>query len=126
MDIAVPEGQSKLRITVEPAGHNQVVVLVGGELDLATADQFRTAITAMLNRGDVHAIGVDLRELDFIDSTGVGTLVVAQRISAQVGVRFRLIAVSAFAARILRVLGVDVMLGLPEARIDTSAVVGVD
>jgi anti-anti-sigma factor len=124
MDIAVPGGRSKLRIAVEPAGHDEVIVAVRGELDCATADQLRAAITALLNGGDVHAIGLDLRGLGFIDSTGIGTLVVAQRISAQVGVRLRLIAVSAFAARVLGVLGVDVMLGLPPARIDTAAVVG--
>ncbi|HEV7896245.1 MAG TPA: STAS domain-containing protein [Planosporangium sp.] len=126
MDIAVPPEQSKLRIGIEPVGRGEVVVLVRGELDCATAEQLRAAITALLNRGDVTAIGLDLRGLGFIDSTGIGTLVVAQRISQQVGVRLRLTAVSAFAARILRVLGVDVMLGLPPAHNDTAALVGAD
>jgi anti-sigma B factor antagonist len=121
---AVPDEQSKLRITLEPAGRDEVVVVVTGELDCATADQLRATITALLHRADVHAIGLDLRGLGFIDSIGIGTLVVAQRISAQIGVRLRLIAVSAFAARILGVLGVDVMLGLPPARIDAATLVG--
>jgi anti-anti-sigma factor len=126
MDTAAPDGDTKLRIAVEPAGHDEVVVVVGGELDCATADQLRAALTTLLNRGDLHAIGLDLRGLDFIDSTGIGTLVVAQRISAQVGVRFRLTAVSAFATRVLGVLGVDVLLGLPPARIGTAALAGAD
>jgi anti-anti-sigma factor len=126
MDTAVPPEQSKLRIGVEPAGRGEVVVVVRGELDCATADQLRSAITALLNRGDITAIGLDLRGLGFIDSTGIGTLVVAQRISQQIGVRLRLTAVSAFAARILRVLGVDVMLGLPAAPSDDAALVGAD
>jgi anti-anti-sigma factor len=126
MDTAVPHQRSKLQVRVEPAGRGEVIVAVRGELDCATADQLRAAISALLNRGDVHAIGLDLRGLGFIDSTGIGTLVVAQRISAQVGVRLRLTAVSAFAARVLGVLGVDVMLGLPPARIDTAALVAAD
>jgi anti-anti-sigma factor len=126
MDNVVPEGQSKLRIGVEPAGRDEVIVAVGGKLGCTTADRLRAAITALLNRGGIHTIGLDLRRLDFIDSTGIGTLVVAQRISAQVGVRLRLTAVSAFAARILSALGVDVMLGLPPARIDTAALAGAD
>jgi anti-anti-sigma factor len=126
MDTVVPPGTSPLQIVVEPAGHSEVVVLVYGELDCATADQFRAAITELLNRGDVTAIGLDLRGLEFIDSTGIGTLVVAQRISQQVGVRLRLTAVSAFAARILGVLGVDVALGLPPMRTDHAALVGAD
>jgi anti-anti-sigma factor len=126
MDIAVPPERPKLRIGVEPAGRGEVIVAVRGELDCASADQLRAAITGLINRGDITAIGLDLRGLDFIDSTGIGTLVVAQRISQQVGVRLRLTAVSAFAARILAVLGVDVMLGLPPARTDTDALVGAE
>jgi anti-anti-sigma factor len=126
MDNVVPEDQAKLRIGVEPAGRDEVIMAVDGKLGSTTAHRLRTAITALLNRGGIHTIGLDLRRLDFIDSTGIGTLVVAQRISAQVGVRFRLTAVSAFATRILGVLGVDVLLGLPAARINTAALVGAD
>jgi anti-anti-sigma factor len=126
MDDVVPEEQANLRIGVEPAGRDEVIMAVGGKLGSATAHRLRTAITALLNRGGIRTIGLDLRRLDFIDSTGIGTLVVAQRISAQMGVRLRLTAVSAFAARVLGALGVDVMLGLPPARIDTAALVAGD
>jgi anti-anti-sigma factor len=126
MDIAVPTQRSKLAIGVESVGRGEVIVAVRGELDCATADQLRAAITTLINRGDITAIGLDLRGLDFIDSTGIGTLVVAQRISQQVGIRLRLTAVSAFATRILAVLGVDVTLGLPPARTDTAALVDAD
>jgi anti-anti-sigma factor len=74
----------------------------------------------------VAAIGLDLRGLDFIDSTGIGTVVVAHRICHQVGVRLRLTAVSAFAARILGVVGVDAALGLPTAPGDMGVLVGAD
>ncbi|MGC9665545.1 STAS domain-containing protein [Planosporangium sp. 12N6] len=126
MDIAVPTKQPELRIKIEEVGSGEVVLAVNGELDCATADQLRTAITALLNRGGLTAIGLDLRGLSFVDSTGIGTLVVAQRISHQVGVRLRLTAVSAFAARILGILGLDVTLGLPTARADTTALVSAD
>jgi anti-anti-sigma factor len=124
MDIAATEKQPTLRITVEPAGPGEVVMAVYGELDCATVDRLRAAFTELFNRGDIEAIGLDLRRLSLIDSTGVGTLVVAQRISAQVGVRLRLIAVSAIAARVLGVLGVEVTPGLPMAANDPAAMVG--
>ena len=104
-----------LHIGVEPVGQGEVNVVVRGELDCATAGQLRAAITAVLNRGGIHAIGLDLRGLAFLDSTGVGTLVVAHRICHQVGVRLRLTAVSAFAAQLLAAVGVDTALGLPAA-----------
>lgn len=120
MDDMVAGDQAKLRIGVEPAGRDEVIMTVGGRLGSATAHRLRTAITAILNRGGVRTIGLDLRRLNSIDSTGIGTLVIAQRISAQVGVRLRLTAVSASVARRLSTLGMDVMRGLPPARINTA------
>ncbi|GII22560.1 hypothetical protein [Planosporangium mesophilum] len=63
----------------------------------------------------------DRRGLDFIDSAGIGALVTARSISAQVGVPRRLTAVSVVTARVLGVLGVDLMRGPPPARIGTAA-----
>jgi anti-anti-sigma factor len=63
-------------------------------------------LTALLNSREAQTVGLDLRGLTFIDSTGIGTLVVAQRICAQVGVRLHVTAVSPFAARVLSVTGV--------------------
>jgi anti-sigma B factor antagonist len=105
-----------LDIAVEPVRPGEATVRVTGELDCATASKLRAAITVLINRGDVEAIGLDLRGLDFLDSVGVGTLVVAHRICQQVGVRLRLTAASAFAAKVLGVVGVDAELGLPASR----------
>jgi len=76
-----------LHIRVAPVSGGEVVVVVRGELDCATSGQLRAAITALLNRGGIDAIGLDLRGLDLLDSIGIGTIVVAQRICRQVGVR---------------------------------------
>ena len=102
-----------LHIRVEPVSRGEVVVVVRGELDCATSGQLRAAITALLNRGGIDAIGLDLHGLDLLDSIGIGTIVVAQRICRQVGVRLRLTAVNAFTARVLRVTGLHEALGLP-------------
>jgi anti-anti-sigma factor len=102
-----------LHIEVDPATGEDVVVLVRGELDVAGAARLRQAISALLNSGKVQVIGLDLRGLTFIDSTGIATLVVAQRICGQVGVRLHLIAVSPFAARVLGVADVTEVLAAP-------------
>ncbi|GAA1823007.1 STAS domain-containing protein [Planosporangium flavigriseum] len=124
--VAAAQGKPTLQIGVEPVGRAEVTVSVHGELDCATADQLRSAITELLNRGGLTAIGLDLRGLTFIDSSGIGTLVVAQRICQQVGVRMRLTAVNAFAARVLGVVGVDAALGLPATAGAPAALVGAD
>jgi anti-anti-sigma factor len=123
---AAAQGEPTLQIGVERVGRDEVTVFVRGELDCATTDQLRAAITELLNGGGIAAIGLDLRGLEFIDSTGIGTLVVAQRICREVGVRLRLTAVNAFAARILGVVGVDAALGLPAGAADAAALVGAD
>lgn len=95
-----------LQITVKPGNASEVTVLVLGELDMSGAARLRETFTSLINGGEVRSVGLDLRGLAFIDSTGIGTLVVAQRICADVGVRMHLIGVSPFAERVLQVTGV--------------------
>ena len=48
-----------------------------GDLDLATAPHFRRGVGGLLGTG-VRQLLVDLRDTDFVDSTGLGALVWAQ------------------------------------------------
>jgi len=50
------------------------VVAVAGELDVATAPSLREELYRVIDRG-VTKICVDLADMDFIDSTGLGVLV---------------------------------------------------
>jgi anti-sigma B factor antagonist len=102
-----------LEIRVEPISRDEAVVVIRGELDCATSGELRAAITALLNRGGIATIGLDLRGIEFLDSIGIGTLVVAQRICQQVGVGLRVTVASEFATRLLHVSGIDEALGLP-------------
>ena len=54
------------------------VVVPRGELDLSTQGSLRTALTNLLIDGHVHLV-VDLNEVSFMDSTGLGTLIAARR-----------------------------------------------
>jgi anti-sigma B factor antagonist len=54
------------------------VVSVGGEIDVYTAPSLRERITDVLDRGVGHIV-VDLRQVQFLDSTGLGVLVGAMR-----------------------------------------------
>jgi len=56
---------------------------------------------------------VDLSGVTFLDSTGVGTLVVAARICAEVSVRFRVVDPNPFIAKLFTVVGVAEVLGVP-------------
>ena len=80
-------------------------IWVGGELDLAVADQLAEAI----ERCDAEQILIDLTQCEFIDSTGIAVIVRAQRARANDG--GGRIAVHSPSRQVLRVLGITGLLG---------------
>jgi anti-anti-sigma factor len=55
--------------------NGRAVVVIRGELDLATAPDLETALSELQEAG--QDVAVDLRELEFMDSTGLRALVAA-------------------------------------------------
>lgn len=54
------------------------VLQVGGEIDVATAPRLREQLLKLVN-GQRYSIVVDLEDVDFIDSTGLGVLIGARK-----------------------------------------------
>jgi anti-anti-sigma factor len=104
-----------LSIQTRRQGERETVIVLYGEVDYATALDLRAAISATLSAGDVDVIIVDLAGVTFLDSTGVGTLVVATRICHDLRVEFRVCDPSPFIAKLFTVVGVAEMLGIPPA-----------
>jgi anti-sigma B factor antagonist len=104
-----------LSIQTRRQGARETVIALYGEVDYSTALDLRAAISATLSAGDVDTIIVDLAGVTFLDSTGVGTLVVAARICAELKVEFRVCDPNPFIAKLFTVVGVAEMLGLPVA-----------
>jgi anti-sigma B factor antagonist len=89
------------------AGDGRTTVSVAGELDLATADEFSRAVRSGLATG---AVGIDLREVTFMDSAGVRALNTALRESAEHGRELRVSA--EMHPSVVQVLEMTGMLGL--------------
>lgn len=75
-----------------------------GSLDIATSPTVRAALTDASERGD-HKLIVDLHKVDFLDSTGLGALIGAQRRAKEFDGDVRLVAKEGQILRLLRITG---------------------
>jgi anti-anti-sigma factor len=94
-----------LEIESERTG-TTVRLALRGELDISTADQLETEIEA-LNSGGSERVVLDLRELEFIDSSGIRILVLAAKRFGEAGREFALIRGIEEVDRVLRLTGID-------------------
>ena len=68
-------GASPLELCVEAsAQHRAVVVFARGDLDIESAPSLRELLAELIQRGDVEIV-VDVGDVAFMDSTGLGVLV---------------------------------------------------
>jgi anti-sigma B factor antagonist len=85
------------------------VVEVGGEIDFARAPKLRDCLRQLIDAGSRQLV-VDLRQVDFMDSVGLGVLVGALRRlrghDHQAG-SLQLVCVEGLVVRILRLTGLD-------------------
>ena len=77
-----------------------------GDLDFATADRLREAVTAALVDGDPHVV-VDLVGVDFVDSTGLGALIGGRRRALALNGRFTLVCAEGHLLQVFAVTGLD-------------------
>jgi anti-sigma B factor antagonist len=78
------------------------VVAASGEIDVATAPELREQLVTLIADGSTQVI-MDLENVDFIDSTGLGVLVGAVRRARAADGDVRLVCTN---SRILKIFGV--------------------
>lgn len=82
------------------------VLSVRGEVDMATAPALAAALSGMVAAGD-RLVVVDLSGTDFIDSSGLGVLVVALRQLRRHGGRMRVVCSSPRVCKVFEIAGFD-------------------
>ena len=92
-----------------PADHGKAagsahVVKLRGDLDLGSADDLRERLDGVALDGKLEIV-VDLRDLAFLDSSGLRELIVASRSAATLGKRFALIAGRDEIQRVFKISG---------------------
>jgi anti-anti-sigma factor len=102
-DLPIPEA---FTVRIEQRG-GATVVIPTGELDLATAPALEGALSrAFEDTGGDERVVLDLRELEFIDSSGLRTLLTARKRADEAGSAFSLVAGHRGLERTLEIAGV--------------------
>ena len=70
---AIVEARVDLSLNTRTVG-DRTVVEVGGEIDVYTAPKLREALIELV-QGGTYVIVVDMEQVEFLDSTGLGVLV---------------------------------------------------
>jgi anti-sigma B factor antagonist len=107
------EMQSHFRVEVANKGE-AAIISVSGELDLASSPALEEELERACG-SDASLVIVDLRELEFMDSTGLSVLVRAHQRAAENSQRFGLVNGSQQVQRLLSLTGVADRLALADA-----------
>ncbi len=105
--------QNQFQVEVHRNGATAVVA-VGGELDLASGPELEAELDK-LTGPDLQLVVIDLRRLDFMDSTGLSILVRAHQRLAGEGCEMGLVKGSQQVQRLLDLTGVAERLRLVDA-----------
>jgi|SRR5580704_17342935 anti-sigma B factor antagonist len=82
------------------------VLLVRGEIDVASAPEFHASLSDLIGQGP-EIIIVDMSDVSFIDSTGLGVLVGAEKQMRDAGQALRLVVTQPQIIRLLELTGLD-------------------
>lgn len=105
--------QSDFRVDVRTEGRT-AIVSVSGELDLASSPELEQQL-ARVWESDPEQLVLDLRELEFMDSTGLSIIVGAHQHLAERGRSLSLVKGSAQVQRLLDLTGVAERLRVVES-----------
>ncbi len=109
--------EGNLLVDVKRAGE-RVVLRLDGELDLAGVPRLEEAVERALLDGAAELV-LDLRGLEFVDSTGLRAILSQEERSAELGRSFALVRGPDQVQRLMRMTGVDEHLKIIDSPAET-------
>ena len=100
----------ELALTARTEGEFEVIE-VGGEIDVYTAPRLREAIVTAVDAGHTRLV-IDVRKVDFLDSTGLGVLVGALKRVRGDGGSLDIVCTQERILKIFEITGLDKVFGL--------------
>ena len=108
-----------LSLTTRAEG-DRTIVQVGGEIDVYTAPKLREQLVDLVNAGQYHLV-VDMENVEFLDSTGLGVLVGGlKRVRAHEG-SLRLVCTQERILKIFRITGLTKVFPIHDSVADAVA-----
>lgn len=108
------ESAVRLRIRTEESAE-AILLLPEGDVDTESYDLFRRALAAATSAGRAQVV-VDLAQVRYIDSMGLGALVSGLRDAAEVGCRLSIVSQNPHLRRVLHVTGLARLLPVYQLR----------
>ncbi len=99
-----------------------VVIAASGALDMLTSPRLKASLVAVLKQNP-SAIIVDLTDVDFLASAGMGVLVAARDLAGD-RVRFAVVASGPATSRPLKLVGLADLIGLHPSRDKALTAIG--
>ncbi|WP_406718222.1 STAS domain-containing protein [Streptomyces althioticus] len=121
----MPQVSEALDTTVRYTGKHTAVIVVSGDVDLHTAPLLRVEALTAMTRGARHLV-LDMAEVDFVDSTGLSTLIVLLHATHEPGGSLRVARVPERLVRMVTMTGIAELLPLHDTVADALAALGVD
>jgi anti-anti-sigma factor len=103
-------------VTSQRLANGVAIIDVRGELDVTTVGAFRTVLVDTITRERPAHVIVDMGHVSFMDSTGIGALVVGYSTARDVGANFVVRNPSSFVYRQLNITGLTEVFGVPPTR----------
>ncbi|WP_307823726.1 anti-sigma factor antagonist [Streptomyces sp. I5] len=113
-----------LDTTVRYTGKHTAVVVVTGDVDLHTAPVLRAEALTAMTRGARHLV-LDMAEVDFVDSTGLTTLIVLLHATEKAGGSVRVARVPERLERMVTMTGIAELLPMHDTVADALAALDV-
>ncbi len=95
-----------------------VEIVAAGELDLATSELLREAVDVYCDRAGVRVVMVDVRDLTFVDSTGLRGLLHARERAQSIGAELVLRAPPPALQHLLEIRKLDGVFAVSDPRDD--------
>ncbi len=98
---------STFDVTRQTDSNGHEIIVVSGELDLATAHRVSVVASAWNESDDATPVRFDLAGVTFLDSTGLGTILEVRNAALAAGRRVEIVATSPAVDRVLSLTGLS-------------------